>query len=51
MDILVIGVIVLILGGAMAAIVISRKRGKKCIGCPYSGSGNCACHQKNDQPQ
>ena len=37
-DFLVIGIIALIVGGAIAFMIISNKRGKKCIGCPESGS-------------
>ena len=36
-------VISLILGGAITYVVISKKRGKKCIGCP----DNCACSAGN----
>ena len=48
-DFIVIGVIVLILGLAIFAIYRSKKSGKKCIGCPDSGScpsaksGGCSC--------
>lgn len=36
-------IIVLVLGGAIAYIVKSKKKGVKCIGCPDSGS--CAHSQ------
>ena len=47
-DIIVIAVIALILGLAIFYIVKAKKSGKKCIGCPDSGScsgacGSCAC--------
>lgn len=44
-DFIVIGILVLILAGAGYAIYRSKKSGKKCIGCPDSGScsGNCGC--------
>lgn len=48
-DIIVIAVIVLIVGGALAYIVKAKKNGKKCIGCPYGdscaskGKGGCGC--------
>lgn len=61
-DFVVIGIIALIVGGAIAFMIISNKRGKKCIGCSESGScpahkdgtstcsGNCngctSCHDK-----
>ncbi len=51
-DYIVIAAIVLVVGGAIAYIVKAKKSGKKCIGCPDSGScgGGCAgctgCTQK-----
>ena len=43
-EIIAIALIVLIIGGATAYIIKAKKSGKKCIGCPDSGScsGNCA---------
>ena len=47
-DYLIIAIVVVILGLAAWFIWRSRKNGKKCIGCPDSGScsggcsGNCA---------
>ena len=46
-DFVIIGVVVLIVGGAIAYIVKEKKSGAKCIGCPHSGtcgscSGNCS---------
>ncbi len=42
-DILLIAVLVLILGGAAFYICRAKKSGKRCIGCPESSkcSGNC----------
>ena len=37
-DIIAIVVIALIIGGAVAYIIKAKKSGKKCIGCPDSGS-------------
>lgn len=42
-------VILLIIGGALAYIIQSKKRGKACIGCPYAGEcgkhgATCSCH-------
>lgn len=37
-DIIAIGAIVLIVGGALAYIIKAKKSGKKCIGCPDSAS-------------
>ena len=53
-NIILIGVITLILGGAGWYIYKAKKSGKKCIGCPDSGScsGHCAgcngCCSKKD---
>ena len=38
--VIVIAILVLILGGAAAYLVRSKKQGRKCVGCPHSG--NCA---------
>ena len=53
-DIIVVAVIVLILGGAIAYIIKAKKNGKKCIGCPESCSCNakkgdkkCSCYSEN----
>lgn len=47
-DIIVIAVIVLIVGAAVAYIIKAKRKGQKCIGCPYSAScpsskGGCDC--------
>ena len=42
-DIIVIAVIALILGLAVFYIIKAKKSGKKCIGCPDSGSCSGAC--------
>lgn len=33
-DFLIIGIILVIVGGAVAYIIKAKKNGKKCIGCP-----------------
>ena len=38
-DYIIIAVIVLIIGAALAYIIKAKKSGKKCIGCPDS----CSC--------
>ena len=44
MDYVIIAVIAVIIGGAVFAIYKSKKSGKKCIGCPDSGScSGCCC--------
>ena len=40
-------VILTILSGAAAKIITEKKKGKKCIGCPYSegnNDDNCSCN-------
>ncbi|MBO5683018.1 MAG: FeoB-associated Cys-rich membrane protein [Clostridia bacterium] len=48
-DIVVIFVVLAIIGGAIAYIIREKKRGKKCIGCPYSEGcgGRCGCDTKS----
>lgn len=42
-DLIVIAVVLLIVGGAVAYIIRAKKRGVKCIGCPEGKacSGRC----------
>ena len=44
-DYIVLTVILLVLGGAITYIVKEKKSGKRCIGCPHSGS--CSAHSCN----
>ena len=53
-DYIVIAVIALIVGGALAYIIKAKKSGKRCIGCPDSDTcgkncsgcgGACGCRQ------
>ena len=59
-DWIVIAVIALTVGGALAYIIKAKKSGKKCIGCPDSGScgsqggcsgcsGSCHCHEEQKE--
>lgn len=43
-NIMVVGIVFIIIGAAVAYIVKAKKSGVKCIGCPAGGScsGNCA---------
>lgn len=38
-DIIVIGILLIIIGAAVAYIIKAKKNGAKCIGCP--AGGNC----------
>ena len=42
-DFVIVLVLLVIIGGASLYIYKEKKKGKKCIGCPYSGS----CCDKN----
>jgi hypothetical protein len=47
----VIAVIVLIVGAAVGYIVRAKKKGQKCIGCPYASSclsGKCGCGDQKE---
>ena len=49
-NIIIIAVLAIILGGAVAYIIKAKKSGKKCIGCPSGGScsacGKCSSEKK-----
>lgn len=53
-DIIVSVILAAIIGGAITYIVLSKKRGETCVGCPYAkecakrkqGCG-CSCGNKN----
>lgn len=58
-DFIIIAVVALVVGGAIAYIIKAKKSGKRCIGCPDANScaknggcqGNCSgcdgnCHNK-----
>ena len=44
-NIIVMIIILVIVIAAIAKIVIEKRKGAKCIGCPYSkpGDSNCGC--------
>lgn len=45
-NIIIISVLVIVVGAAIFYIVKEKKKGKKCIGCPYSGTASCHCNAK-----
>ncbi len=46
-DYLLIGLLLLILGGAGLYLYKAKKRGQKCVGCPYAQTcGKCTCDKK-----
>ncbi len=38
-DFIILGVIAIIIVAAIAKVIIEKKKGSKCIGCPHSGGG------------
>lgn len=51
-EIIAIIITALIVGGALAYIIKAKKSGKKCIGCPNSGTCGkkcCNCNSKEDK--
>lgn len=46
-DVILIAIIVLVIGGAIAYIIKAKKNGQKCIGCPDAKTcgGNCVSCQ------
>ena len=55
-DIIIIGILLIVVGGAIFYIVQAKKKGAKCIGCPAAGNcpsraGSkkpCGCGSQND---
>lgn len=49
-DIIIIVVIVLIIGFSILYLIKQKKKGRKCIGCPYSDScSKNKCTPKNNK--
>lgn len=44
---IIVLIIVAIVTGAAAKLIIDRKKGKPCSGCPYQGLGNQNCHNSD----
>lgn len=49
-NIVIIAVVVLIVAGALFYMYRAKKRGQKCIGCPYGKecTGSCSCKEKEE---
>lgn len=45
-DYVALAIIVAVVGAAVAYIVRTKKKGKKCIGCPGGCGGSCNCKEK-----
>ena len=41
-------VLLVIIGGAVYAVYRSKKKGQKCIGCPYSGQCSSCCGNQKE---
>ena len=50
-EIVAITVIVLVVGLAFTYIIKQKKKGNKCIGCPYSKQCSGNCTSKNNDVQ
>ena len=52
-NIIIVIVLLLIVGGIILYLWKAKKRGEKCIGCPYgkrcANKGNCSCKSKTDK--
>lgn len=49
-NITVVLIILAVLSGATAKIISEKRKGTKCIGCPYgkAANGNCSCQISKD---
>ena len=47
-NVIIIAVLLLVLGGAVAYIVRAKKHGVKCIGCPAGGNCTGKCSEQTD---
>lgn len=45
-DYIIIAIVGLAVLLACRYIYKEKKKGRKCIGCPYSGNGSCHCNEK-----
>lgn len=52
-NIIVLVILAGIIGGVVAYIIKAKKRGEKCIGCPYAKQcgGNCNCQSQQQTKQ
>ena len=50
-DIIIIGILLIVVGGAVFYIVKAKKNGAKCVGCPASGAcgkKGCNCESQSE---
>ena len=51
-DIIIIGILLIVVGGAVFYIVKAKKNGAKCVGCPASGTCGkkcCNCESQSNK--
>jgi len=48
-DVIAVIAIVLIIGGALAYIVRAKRKGNKCIGCPYAKDCKGGCGSEDEK--
>ncbi|MBR5245828.1 MAG: FeoB-associated Cys-rich membrane protein [Clostridia bacterium] len=51
-NVVVVAILVLIVCCAIAYIVKAKKKGVKCVGCPYAetcGKENCSCNNSQNE--
>lgn len=49
-DVVVLLIIAVAVGGAIAYIIRAKKKGQKCVGCPYAKEcGGCCSAQKTKE--
>ena len=49
-DLIIVTILLIIVGGAAAYVYKAKKRGQTCIGCPHAkkcGSNSCNCTSQN----
>ena len=46
LNVIVVMILVAIVGGIVWYLLRAKRRGKKCVGCPYANQCNNHCHQK-----
>ncbi len=44
-DFVIVAVLLAVIGLAAGYVIREKKRGRKCIGCPEAGKGQCSCNR------